>query len=70
LTKWLKSPEKMLQGDADAKLMLKEYGGLPMPNQNLSDREIRQYIRYFQWADQAAARTENGGGHSGNEEKR
>jgi nitrite reductase (NO-forming) len=23
-----------------------------MPNQNLSDAEIRQYIRYFQWADE------------------
>ena len=52
LTKWLKSPEKMLQGDADAKAMLKESGGLPMPNQNLSDAEIRQYIGYFKWADE------------------
>ncbi|HYN26932.1 MAG TPA: c-type cytochrome, partial [Burkholderiales bacterium] len=51
LTKWLKSPEKMLESDADAKAMLKEYAGVPMPNQNLSDAEIRRYIRYFQWAD-------------------
>ena len=52
LTKWLKSPEKMLDTDADAKAMLKEYNSVPMPNQNLSDAEIRQYIRYFQWADE------------------
>ncbi len=52
LSKWLKSPEKMLESDADAKAMLKEAGGVPMPNQNLSDTEIRQYIRYFQWADE------------------
>ena len=51
LTKWLKSPEKMLQSDTDAKAMLKESGGLPMPNQNLSDAEVRQYIGYFKWAD-------------------
>jgi nitrite reductase (NO-forming) len=52
LTKWLKSPDKMLESDADAKAMLKENAGVPMPNQNLSDAEIRQYIRYFQWADE------------------
>jgi nitrite reductase (NO-forming) len=52
LTKWLKSPEKMLQTDTDAKAMLKEFGGLPMPNQNLSDAEVRQYIKYFKWADE------------------
>jgi nitrite reductase (NO-forming) len=51
LTKWLKSPEKMLQNDADAQAMLKDAGGLPMPNQNLSDAEIRQYIVYFKWVD-------------------
>ena len=51
LTKWLKSPEKMLASDANAQAMLKEYADLPMPNQNLSDAEIRHYIKYFQWAD-------------------
>ena len=40
LTRWLKSPEKMLQTDADAKAMLKEYNNIPMPNQSLSDAEI------------------------------
>ena len=52
LAKWLKAPEKMLESDADARAMLKEAGGVPMPNQNLSDTEIHQYIRYFQWADE------------------
>jgi nitrite reductase (NO-forming) len=51
LKRWLKSPEKMLESDPDAKAMLKEYNNLPMPNQNLSDAEIRQYILYFKWAD-------------------
>ena len=51
LTSWLKAPEKMLATDPAAKAMLKEYNGLPMPNQNLSDAEIRQYIKYFHWVD-------------------
>jgi mono/diheme cytochrome c family protein len=46
LTNWLKSPEKMLQSDAAAKEMLTKYK-LPMPNQNLTDDEIRQYLQYF-----------------------
>ena len=50
LAKWLKSPEQMLQSDADAKAMLDKYK-LPMPNQNLSDAEISQYLAYFHWAD-------------------
>jgi nitrite reductase (NO-forming) len=50
LGKWLKSPEQMLQTDADAKTLLDKYK-LPMPNQNLSDEEIRQFTAYFKWAD-------------------
>jgi nitrite reductase (NO-forming) len=50
LTKWLKSPEQMLPSDADAKSMFDKYK-LPMPNQNLSDEEIRAFITYFKWAD-------------------
>jgi nitrite reductase (NO-forming) len=57
LTKWLKAPEKMLETDADAKAMLKEYGNLPMPNQSLSDTEIEQYIKYFHWIDAQPAGT-------------
>jgi nitrite reductase (NO-forming) len=51
LTRWLKSPEQMLQSDATAKGLLDKYK-LPMPNQGLSDAEIKQYIAYFKWADQ------------------
>ena len=51
LTRWLKSPEQMLQSDAHAKTQLEKFK-LPMPNQGLSDEEIKQYIAYFKWADQ------------------
>jgi nitrite reductase (NO-forming) len=64
LAKWLKSPETMLQTDADAKAMLKEYNNLPMPNQSLGDAEIRQYIKYFQWIDaQPAGSVHAAGAH-------
>jgi len=64
LTKWLKSPEKMLETDTDAKAMLSEFNNLPMPNQSLSDTEIRQYIKYFQWIDaQPASAMKVQGGH-------
>lgn len=55
LTRWLKAPEKMLESDADAKAMLKAYNNVPMPNQNLGDAEIRQYLKYFQWIDRQGA---------------
>jgi nitrite reductase (NO-forming) len=51
LTRWLKSPEKMLASDEHAKALLKQYNNIPMPNQNLSDQEIRQYLKYFHWYD-------------------
>jgi nitrite reductase (NO-forming) len=51
LARWLKEPEKMLQTDDDAKAMLKEYNNIPMPNQSLTDAEIRQYLKYFEWID-------------------
>jgi len=50
LVKWLKSPEQMLPSDADAKALFDKYK-LPMPNQNLSDEEIREFVAYFKWAD-------------------
>jgi nitrite reductase (NO-forming) len=50
LTKWLKSPEQMLSSDADAKAMFDKYK-VPMPNQNLSEEEIREFVAYFKWAD-------------------
>jgi len=51
LTRWLKSPEQMLQNDPTAKAMLDKWK-IPMPNQGLSDAEIKQYLAYFKWADQ------------------
>jgi nitrite reductase (NO-forming) len=51
LTRWLKDPAKMLETDEHAKAMLKESNNIPMPNQNLTDAEIREYIKYFQWYD-------------------
>jgi len=47
---WLKSPEQMLQADSTAKQLLEKYK-LPMPNQNLSEPEIREFVAYFKWAD-------------------
>ena len=51
LTRWLKDPEAMLKTDPHAKAMLKEYNNIPMPNQSLTDAEVRQFIKYFQWYD-------------------
>ncbi len=55
LFRWMKEPDKMLETDADAKAMLKEYNNIPMPNQGLSDAEIKQYIKYFHWIDSQPA---------------
>ncbi len=64
LTRWLKAPEKMLEADANAKAMLKEFNNLPMPNQSLSDVEIQQYIKYLHWIDtQPAGAVKASGAH-------
>jgi nitrite reductase (NO-forming) len=65
LARWLKSPEKMLATDPQAKATLKEYNNLPMPNQNLSETEIQQYLRYFHWsaAQPTPPATRSGAGH-------
>jgi len=64
ITSWLLNPEKMLANDADAKIMLKEYNNIPMPNQNLTNSEIQQYLKYFHWADtQPAGSTSASGAH-------
>jgi nitrite reductase (NO-forming) len=57
LAKWLKSPEQMLKTDADAQTMLKQFNNIPMPNQNLTDAEVKQYIAYFHWFDAQPAGT-------------
>jgi len=53
ITRFLKSPEQMLATDPTAKALLSKYK-VPMPNQNLSDAEIRGYIRYFRFNDSSA----------------
>ncbi len=65
LTRSMKSPDKMLETGPVAKAMLKEYNNLPMPNQNLSDTEVRQYLQYFRWIDAnpERAKTSSGAGH-------
>ena len=42
--------------------MLKEYNNIPMPNQSLTDVEIRQYLKYFQWIDSQPAGTAKAAG--------
>ena len=46
------------QGDAESTT-------LPMPNQSLSDAEVRQYLQYFHWIDAqpAGTVTSSGAGH-------
>ena len=63
LARWLKSPEEMLKTDEYAKAMLKEYNNIPMPNQSLSDAEIRQFIKYFRWYDSLPAAAAAPGKH-------
>jgi nitrite reductase (NO-forming) len=62
LTRWLRSPENMLASDPAAQALLKEYNNLPMPNQHLSPSEIRQFVRYFKWADAQPAGSLSSGG--------
>jgi nitrite reductase (NO-forming) len=51
LVRWLKDPEGMVKTDPAGKEMLAKYK-VPMPNQNLSEEEIREYVAYFKWADE------------------
>ncbi|CAJ3715117.1 multicopper oxidase domain-containing protein [Burkholderia pseudomallei] len=53
LRRWLASPEAMVATDADARALRAHYP-ITMPDQNLSDSEIRRYVRYFHWADEAS----------------
>jgi nitrite reductase (NO-forming) len=48
VTRWLHSPETMLAADDTAKALLVRYK-VPMPNQNLSDDDVRRLIKYFRW---------------------
>lgn len=57
LVRWLKAPDKMLESDADAQALLKEWKNIPMPNQYLSDEEVANYLAFFRWADAQPAGT-------------
>jgi nitrite reductase (NO-forming) len=46
----MQDPEGMAKSDPIGQEMLAKYK-VPMPNQNVSDAEIKQYIAYFRWAD-------------------
>jgi nitrite reductase (NO-forming) len=50
LLRFLRAPEQMLATDPDAKALLEKYK-VPMPNQNLSEAEIRGYLKYFKFLD-------------------
>ena len=41
------NPEEMVQKDPLAKLLLMEYNGSPMANQNLSEEDARAVLEYF-----------------------
>jgi nitrite reductase (NO-forming) len=51
IARFLRAPEAMLETDPIAMAMMEQYQ-IPMPNQNLSEEEIRQYIAYFRWVDE------------------
>ena len=50
LTRWLKDPEGMVKSDPVGKKLLEKYK-VPMPNQGLTDEEIKEYLAYFKWVD-------------------
>jgi nitrite reductase (NO-forming) len=48
--RWMKDPEGMVKNDPIGRQLLGKFK-VPMPNQNVSDEEIREYLAYFKWAD-------------------
>ena len=48
--RWMKDPEGMAKTDPIGKEMLAKYK-VPMPNQNVTEAEVREYLAYFKWAD-------------------
>lgn len=57
LARWLHAPEIMARTDEPARALVVQYGR-EMPNPQLSDADVRAFIRYFHWFDDrpAAAR--------------
>jgi nitrite reductase (NO-forming) len=54
ITRFLRDPAPMLQGDSIAQALLARYQ-VPMPNQNLTEADIGRLIAYFRWADENLA---------------
>lgn len=50
LTKWLKDPDTMIRTDPTAQELLKEFL-VPMPNQGLTDEDIKALIAYLAHED-------------------
>jgi cytochrome c551/c552 len=50
ITKWLKDPDTMIRTDPTAKELLKQYL-VPMPNQGLTDEDIKALMAYFKHED-------------------
>lgn len=58
LTKWIKSSQSMINsGDADAVAIFNEYNKVPMPDQNLSDADIKSLLAYIHGKGGASAST-------------
>ena len=51
LARWLKEPEQMGKTDPIGKKLLEQWK-IQMPDQNLTDQEVKQYLAYFKWADE------------------
>jgi nitrite reductase (NO-forming) len=51
IVRFLTDPQAMLESDPDAQALLARYQ-VPMPNQNLTEPEIRRLVAYFRWADE------------------
>ena len=51
LVKWMKDPEGMAKNDPLGRELLAKWK-LPMPDQNVGDQEVREYLAYFRWADE------------------
>ena len=47
LFSFIKDPKSMLRTDGLAKQLLREFNGVPMPNQGLSDSEVMAILEYL-----------------------
>ena len=57
LVRWLKDPEGMAKSDPIGKELLAKYK-VPMPDQHVTDAEVKDYVAYFKWADENVRKRE------------